>query len=351
MHLNDFAFELPAALIAKFPTEKRSGSRLLCVDQQSAPSHHTFQHVLKLAKPGDLFIFNDTKVIPARLIGKKASGGKVELLLERLLDDKRILAQLRCSKAPKVGDSLFFENHQFEVVGREQQFFELALQSPSQSALETFLACGEMPLPPYLHRPATNADKERYQTVYAKFDGSVAAPTAGLHFDQDMIEALKQRQVEIAFLTLHIGAGTFSPIRTENILAHKMHSECFSISKDLCNQITRAKVSGRRIIAVGTTTLRALESASQNGTIKPHRGETDIFIYPGYEFKCVDVLITNFHLPASTLLMLVCAFGGYETIMSAYQEAVAHAYRFYSYGDAMWVVKQLPKVHNLMTHF
>lgn len=339
MQIDDFNFDLPSDLIARYPAPKRSESRLLCVDKQSgAISHHHFQHILNLVNPGDLLVFNDTKVIPARIMGKKTSGGQVEILVERILDETRILAQVRVSKAPHIGDYLHFANDiSLEILGRQNQFYELRYNAGDKSVLDVIESIGKIPLPPYMHREPDESDIERYQTVYAKYKGSVAAPTAGLHFDLELLERLRAKKVEMGFLTLHIGAGTFAPIRTTDIHEHKMHAEYLEVSSELCEQIAKAKASGKRVIAVGTTSMRALETASQSGVIEPYHGETSIFIYPGYQFNCVNAVITNLHLPRSTLLMLICAFGGMEPIMQAYHTAVAERYRFYSYGDAMWI--------------
>lgn len=341
MQLSDFDFHLPPELIARYPLAKRSESRLLSLEREDGQVvHRKFTDILELIQPGDLLIFNNTKVIPARMFGQKTTGGAVELLVERILDTERFLAQVRVSKPPRIGDRLLFPNNiEFEVLGREQQFYELRYRDLHRTVLEVIEAIGEIPLPPYMHRSPEESDKERYQTVYAEHKGSVAAPTAGLHFDKELLAALQQKKVELAYLTLHIGAGTFVPVRVENIKEHKMHAEYFEVSPELCEKIRATKARGNRVIAVGTTSLRALESASQMGDIQPFQGETNIFIFPGYTFRCVDALITNLHLPESTLLMLVCAFAGYETVMNAYREAVAHHYRFFSYGDAMWVEK------------
>lgn len=340
MQRSDFHFDLPQHLIASFPLTKRSASRLLCVEKgPTSMMHRHFHDIVDLIMPGDLLVFNDTKVIPARLKGNKSTGGKVELLVERILDDKRILAQLHVSKAPKVGDQLFFADQiQFAVIARRAQFFELKFEGVG-NVLEVIEAIGEIPLPPYMGRQPCEADKERYQTIYAHVKGSVAAPTAGLHFDTAILQHLREKQVQLGTLTLHIGAGTFLPVRVENIVDHKMHSEFLTVSAALCQQIKATKARGKRVIAVGTTSMRALETVAAMPDFEGYCGDTAIFIYPGYQFRCVDALITNLHLPCSSLLMLVCAFGGYEPIMQAYREAVANNYRFYSYGDAMWVTK------------
>ena len=301
--------------------------------------------IVDLIETGDLLVFNDTKVIPARLFGQKTTGGQVEILVERVLDHQRLLAQVRVSKPPRIGDTLLFpSNVGFEVLGRQQHFYELRYTGSDRTVLDVIEAIGQIPLPPYMHRLPDESDKERYQTIYAAHKGSVAAPTAGLHFDAELMECLRNKHVEMAYLTLHIGAGTFSPVRVSELTQHKMHAEFFEVTPELCEKINKVKARGNRVIAVGTTSLRALESASQQSAIQPYRGETSIFIYPGYSFQCVDALITNLHLPCSTLLMLVCAFAGYEPVMQAYQYAVKNHYRFFSYGDAMWVERSRPEM-------
>ncbi len=339
MQLSDFHFELPSELIARYPLAHRSASRLMVLSGISGNVlHHRFTELLNLLSEGDLLVFNDTKVIPARLMGKKTTGGQVEVLIERILNENSILAQVRASKALRLDDYLLFANDiKLEVVDRKNQFYELRYNGNDKSILEIAESIGQIPLPPYMHREPEESDKERYQTVYALHKGSVAAPTAGFHFDEMLLSKLREKKVEIAYLTLHIGAGTFAPVRSENITEHKMHAEYLDVPEALCEKIKATKERGKRVIAIGTTTLRALETASQSGNIEPYRGETSIFIYPGYRFRCVDALLTNLHLPRSTLLMLVCAFGGHDEVMQAYKEAVAQSYRFYSYGDAMWV--------------
>ncbi|QPL46809.1 tRNA preQ1(34) S-adenosylmethionine ribosyltransferase-isomerase QueA [Halomonas sp. A40-4] len=343
MQRADFHFELPDELIARYPSEQRSDCRLLCVDGQSgALEHRRFPDLLELLEPGDLLVFNDTRVIPARLHGQKASGGKVEMLLERPLDTHRGLAHLRSSKSPKPGTKLVFEGDIHAVVeGRHDALFELRFlgDTPMIALLEKH---GHMPLPPYITREDELSDRERYQTVYARRDGAVAAPTAGLHFDQPLLDALAEKGINSAFVTLHVGAGTFQPVRVDNILEHHMHSEWIDVSEDTCQQVRATQAAGKRVIAVGTTSVRCLESAclkSPDNQIAPFSGDTDIFIYPGYEWRCVDALITNFHLPESTLLMLVSAFAGYDNIMHAYQAAVDERYAFFSYGDAMLLTR------------
>lgn len=337
MQLNDFNFELPDDLIARYPAAKRSQSKLMRVDGDTI-THHCFADVIDWINPGDLVVFNDTKVIPARLFGQKTTGGKVEVLVERILDDMRILAQLRVSKTPHEGDYLLFASGiRLQVLGRVENFFELRYPDKDKTVIEIIELIGQIPLPPYMQREAESSDKERYQTVYAKYDGSVAAPTAGFHFDEELLAKLAAKNIATAYLTLHIGAGTFMPVRVDNILEHKMHAEYLEVSEQLCEQILHTRAKGKRVIVVGTTTMRALETACQSGELKPFKGDTRIFIYPGYRFHCADALITNLHLPGSTLLMLVSAFGGYTQLMQAYQQAVTNEYRFYSYGDAMWI--------------
>ncbi len=338
MLLQDFHYELPDELIARFPLEKRSSSRLLQLDKKNGAIHHkVFSDVVSLIHPNDLIVFNNTRVIPARLLGHKESGGKVEMLVERVLDQHRVLVHLRASKPPRPQSFLYFDkNIRFEVVKRQEQFFELRCDD-ARPVIEIIEEIGQIPLPPYFHRSPEKNDQERYQTIYAEEKGSVAAPTAGLHFDTEMMQQLHEKNIATAFVTLHVGAGTFSPVRVEKISEHKMHSEYLEVRAEVSEKIRNTKSQGGRVIAVGTTTARSLETASLTGEIKPFCGETDIFIYPGFQFKCVDALITNFHLPDSTLLMLVSALAGHENVMRAYREAVLKKYRFFSYGDAMWV--------------
>ena len=343
MQRADFHFDLPDELIARYPSEQRSDCRLLCVDGESGElAHRRFTDLLDLLAPGDLVVFNDTRVIPARLHGHKASGGRVEMLLERPLDAHRGLAHIRASKSPKPGTELIFEGGIRAVVeGRVDALFELRFlgETPLIELLERH---GHMPLPPYITRDDELADRERYQTVYARRDGAVAAPTAGLHFDEPLMAAMSERGIETAFVTLHVGAGTFQPVRVDNIHEHHMHSEWIEIDEEVSEQVRAAKARGNRVVAVGTTSVRCLESAclhGPNGEIGPYSGETDIFIYPGYQWRCVDALVTNFHLPESTLLMLVASFTGFEPVMRAYRAAVDGRYQFFSYGDAMFLTR------------
>lgn len=345
MKLEDFNFDLPENLIAQAPLSERTASRLLCLNGKTGSiMHRHFTDILDLLKPHDLLILNDTKVIPARLFAYKQTGGKVEILIERITDPNTACVQMRASKSLKIGAKLFIENnYQATIIAKNDGFFTLKFSdnnSNDADILSILQQFGHIPLPPYINREATNIDQDRYQTVFAKHDGAVAAPTAGLHFDQELLAKIATKGIDIAHITLHVGAGTFQPVRVANIEEHKMHSEHIEVSPQVCAQIARTRASGGRIIAVGTTCVRSLETAAQQiGDITPFSGETDIFIYPGYKFKVVDALITNFHLPKSTLLMLTCAFGGYANVMHAYQEAVAMQYRFFSYGDAMFISK------------
>jgi S-adenosylmethionine:tRNA ribosyltransferase-isomerase len=346
MRVADFSFELPDELIARYPTAQRNASRLLTLDGPTgALGDKQFTDLLEMINPGDLMVFNNTRVIPARLFGQKASGGKLEILVERMLDDKRILAHVRSSKSPKVDSLIKIDGgYQMKMVARHDALFELELLS-ELTILEVLENVGHMPLPPYIDRPDEDADKERYQTVYNKTPGAVAAPTAGLHFDDAMLSALKDKGVNIAFITLHVGAGTFQPVRVDNILEHKMHSEWADVPQDVVDLIAQTKAAGNRVIAVGTTSVRSLESAAEacgDNPLTTFSGDTDIFIYPGYEFKIVDAMVTNFHLPESTLIMLISAFTGFDAVKNAYQHAIKQKYRFFSYGDAMFLTKKAP---------
>lgn len=348
MQVSDFDFELPDELIARYPQPERTASRLLQMTGNTGElAHKCFKDVLDLVQPGDLLVFNNTRVIPARMFGHKASGGKIEVLVERMLDDKSILAHVRASKPPKPGNELLLgENGEFsaEMVARHDALFEIRFNS-DKTVLEILDIVGHMPLPPYIDRPDEDADKERYQTVYNAKPGAVAAPTAGLHFDDKLMADLKAKGVNFAFVTLHVGAGTFQPVRVDDINDHHMHSEYVEVPEEVVAAVNETRANGGRVIAVGTTSVRSLESAAQDalkkGTkFKSFFGDTDIFIFPGYQFQLVDVLITNFHLPESTLIMLVSAFAGYENTMNAYHEAVANKYRFFSYGDSMFITRK-----------
>lgn len=343
MRVADFSFDLPDELIARYPMAQRNASRLLTLDGNSgALGDKQFTDLLEMINPGDLMVFNNTRVIPARMFGQKASGGKLEILVERMLDDKRILAHVRSSKSPKVDSLIHLDGgYQMKMVARHDTLFELELLS-ELTILEVLEAVGHMPLPPYIDRPDEDADKERYQTVYNQNPGAVAAPTAGLHFDDAMLDALKAKGVNIAFVTLHVGAGTFQPVRVDTIVEHKMHSEWANVPQDVIDLIAQTKAAGKRVVAVGTTSVRSLESAARAslGELKAFSGDTDIFIYPGYQFQVVDAMVTNFHLPESTLIMLVSAFAGFDHAMAAYQHAITQKYRFFSYGDAMFVTKK-----------
>ena len=341
MHRDEFVYSLPPELIAQKPTKQRGDSRLLCLDGMTGKiQDREFSSLPDLLSAGDLLVLNNTRVIPARIYAEKETGGKVEIMIERIIDDHRFTAQLKASKAPKPGTFIYLKNEiRFVVEARQKDMFVLKIEKDLDitGVIQEF---GHMPLPPYIQRQDNDIDYERYQTVFAKNPGAVAAPTAGLHFTENMFEQLKEKGIEISCITLHIGAGTFQPVRTEIIEQHTMHSEYLTVSKDTCEQITRVKNNNGKIIAVGTTAVRALETAASSGELQQYRGETDIFIFPGFKFQIVDGLITNFHLPESTLLMLVCAFAGKENIFTAYRHAISKKYRFYSYGDAMFIRKR-----------
>lgn len=343
MKTSDFGFDLPEHLIAKYPTAERTASRLLHLDGKSgAVTDYQFPQMLGLVEEGDLLIFNDTRVIPARLLGQKSTGGKVEVLVERMLDDHRVLAHVRASKAPKVGALLRLEDAlEVEMLGREGALFELKFLT-EMSVLECLEQYGHMPLPPYIDRPDEDSDKERYQTVYNDKPGAVAAPTAGLHFDDELLAKLKAKGVQVGFVTLHVGAGTFQPVKVDNVEEHTMHAEYAEVSEDIVAQIKATKAAGKRVIAVGTTSMRSVETAAKKGDetgdlLVPFYDDTEIFIYPGFQFKVFDAMFTNFHLPESTLMMLISAFAGKENVMNAYQHAIANEYRFFSYGDSMFI--------------
>jgi len=347
MKRTDFSFDLPQELIAQHPLPERSASRLLCLDGETgALQHGQFTDLLKLVRPNDLLVFNDTRVIPARLWGQKSTGGKLEILIERVTGTHSALAHIRSSKSPAAGARISLAKeqgqlptgeHELVVTGREGALF--SIEAPGQQSLiEVLNDIGHMPLPPYIDREDSAADRERYQTVFAAKDGAVAAPTAGLHFTQEMIAQLEARGVSLATVTLHVGAGTFQPVRVDKLEEHEMHAEFVQVDEKLCQSVRETRTRGGRVIAVGTTAVRSLESASQGATgLQPFYGDTRIFIYPGYRFRCVDAMITNFHLPESTLIMLVSAFAERQTILRAYESAIAEQYRFFSYGDAMFI--------------
>lgn len=346
MKTSDFSYHLPDALIARYPSASRTASRLIVLPPDGAIEHRHFADIGDYLQAGDLLVMNNTRVMSARLFACKSSGGKTEILIERLLGDRQALAHIRASRSPKPGNELLLfadEAHEqasaytATMVERQGSLFLLEFSAP---VLEVLDAIGHMPLPPYMDRADEEADKERYQTVYASEMGAVAAPTAGLHFDQALLDTLREKGVETAEVTLHVGAGTFQPVKVDNVENHHMHSEWINVSESVCQQIAVCKARGSRVVAVGTTAVRALESASLGGQLQPFSGETDIFLYPGKAFHCVDMLITNFHLPQSTLLMLVSAFAGTERIREVYDVAVKNEYRFFSYGDAMLLYRQ-----------
>jgi len=349
MHRSDFHFDLPHELIAQYPLPERSASRLLVLDGVSANSDvqdRLFTDLPDFLHAGDLLIFNNTRVIPARLFGVKETGGKIEVLVERVLDENRVLAHVRASKSPKADSKLLLEGDvNATVLGRDGELFELRFEG-DESAINILEQHGHMPLPPYIEREDETNDRDRYQTVYAKKHGAVAAPTAGLHFDQPLLDKLADMGVSSTFVTLHVGAGTFQPVRVDNIADHHMHSEYIEVGDDVVDAVQRTRANGGRVIAVGTTSVRALESAAREGKLSTYSGDTNIFITPGYQFKVVDALITNFHLSESTLLMLVCAFSGYDAVMAAYKHAVQTGYRFFSYGDAMFLTLKNPRIES-----
>lgn len=338
MKRSDFHYELPPELIAQQPLPRRSDSRLLCLDRHSGDFvDRRFLDLPDLLREGDLLVFNNTRVIPARLYGRKESGGRVEVMLERLLNAHECLAQLRVSKPVRPGGHIVLEDgSRLTLLGREGSFFHLRCDEAELSGLLERL--GHMPLPPYIEREDGEQDRERYQTVYASSPGAVAAPTAGLHFEQELLRLLERRGVERCEVTLHVGAGTFQPVRCENVEDHEMHAEFLEVSAAVCEAVERTRHRGGRVIAVGTTAVRSLESAAATGTLQPFSGDSRIFIYPGFDFRVTDGLITNFHLPESTLVMLVSALAGRGQVMNAYRHAVEQRYRFFSYGDAMLVL-------------
>jgi len=343
MRVADFSFDLPDELIARFPKADRTSSRLLSLDGPSGTvEHKIFSDILELVNENDLLVFNNTKVIPARMFGQKESGGKVEVLVERVLDEHRVLAHIRASKSPKPGNVLILEGKAKAImVARHDTLFELEFDR-SENVLDILNDVGHMPLPPYIDRPDNEADRERYQTVYGEKPGAVAAPTAGLHFDDKLMAALENKGVQMAFVTLHVGAGTFQPVRVESVDEHIMHSEYIEVPQAVVDAVANTKAKGGRVIAVGTTSVRSLESAAKihGGKLDTYFGDTDIFIFPGYQFNVVDAMVTNFHLPESTLIMLVSAFAGQDNIMGAYNTAIEQQYRFFSYGDAMFLTRK-----------
>jgi len=336
MRLSDFDYDLPEGLIARYPAKRRRDSRLLVLDcKENKINDYQFKNFDQFLKPKDLLVFNNTKVIKARIFGAKETGGKVEILVERILNKKNVLAQIRANKRPKTGSIIQLEDRDAaKIITRSNGMYELEFFSPVKNFIDHY---GELPIPPYLARSAEFIDNDRYQTVYAKKLGAVAAPTAGLHFDQEMLEQTRILDVDHAYITLHVGAGTYQPLKRENIEENKLHSEYIEVSKETCDSIAKSKNKGGRVIAVGTTTVRAIEAVSQNNEVLPWSGETDIFIKPDYRFKTVDALLTNFHLPKSSLLMLVSAIAGKEMTMKAYKYAIERKFRFYSYGDAMLI--------------
>ncbi len=332
MRASDFVYHLPEARIAQTPLAERHASRLLVLGATLEDSH--VARLAEYLRPNDLLVFNDTRVLPARLYAKKPTGGRVELLLERMCGVDSGLFQARAGKSLRIGQRLLVEDVEAQVAAREPPFVRLRFAAPLLDVLGRY---GEVPLPPYIARPPAPGDEERYQTVYARRGGAVAAPTAGLHFSESLLEGLRARGVGCEFLTLHVGAGTFKPVRTDDLSHHRMHPEWCSVPEPLCARVNATRAAGGRIVAIGTTVVRALESAWADGGLRPFEGDTRLFITPGYAFRSLDALLTNFHLPGSTLLMLVCAFGGYRRVMDAYAHAVEAGYRFYSYGDAMLV--------------
>lgn len=338
MRRTDFTYELPPGLVAQRPLESRGGSRLLRLDgSDGSVEDLAFADLPRLLRPGDLLVLNDTRVIPARLFGRKSTGGRVELLVERLEEPTLVLAHLRASKPVRPGAIIRTDGGAAaEVIDREGEFHRLQFDTDVMALLDSH---GHVPLPPYIRRADTAADRQRYQTVYAQRPGAVAAPTAGLHFDDQMLQHLGERGVARATVTLHVGAGTFQPVRVDDIRQHRMHPEWLEVTPDTCAAVVAARAAGGRVVAVGTTVVRSLETAAAGGSLAPFSGFSDLFIRPGYDFKVVDAMVTNFHLPESTLLMLVCAFAGTGQVLAAYRHAVEQRYRFFSYGDAMFVTR------------
>jgi len=345
MKVSQFSFDLPPHLIARYPQAERTTSRLLGLNgNDGVLTDGQFIDILDKVNAGDLMVFNDTRVIPARVFGQKESGGKLEVLVERMIDEHTVFAHVRCSKSPKVGSKIILEGDiNVTMMARHESLFELRFDD-ARNVLDILESVGHMPLPPYIDRPDEDSDKERYQTVYNKKPGAVAAPTAGLHFDENMMAKLKAKGVQIEFVTLHVGAGTFQPVKVETLDEHVMHKEYIEVSQKVSDKVIATKAAGKRVITVGSTSMRSLESAAMKALdndqlIEQFYGDSDIFIYPGYEFKVVDAMVTNFHLPESTLIMLISAFAGYDNVMKAYQHAIDNEYRFFSYGDAMFIEK------------
>ncbi len=349
LQLTDYDYDLPEHLVARYPSATRTGCRLLHLDKSTgACSDHAFIEMLNFLQSGDCLVLNDTKVIPARLYGEKESGGKIELLLERVIrvelaeregGEQKIycLVHIRANRAPKSDQLLIFKGGvRAQVISKQDNLYEIVFLSPTPFG-QWLNVYGQVPLPPYLNRDAEALDLERYQTVFATQPGAVAAPTAGLHFDDDMLARIAERGIKIVRLTLHVGAGTFQPIKVSDVTTHKMHNEWMQLSQTTVDEINQCKAQGGRVVAVGTTSVRALESASRSGSLQAMTGDTDIFIYPGVKFNTVDAMLTNFHLPQSTLLLLISAFAGTENILRAYDHAVKSEYQFFSYGDAMWI--------------
>ena len=333
---SDFNYTLPAELIAQFPLADRTASRLLHLDEEGILHDRVFQDLPGLLRPGDLLVLNDTRVIPARLSGHKETGGKIEILIERVLTEYQALAHIRASKAPHAGSRLRVDEHVFRVLGRSADLYWLELEG-LLPVMDVLTRAGHVPLPPYIHHTDGEDDRDRYQTVFAEKPGAIAAPTAGLHFDRPLLDRLEHQGVASVYLTLHVGSGTFQPIRENDLSRHQMHPEHCELDAEVVERIAATRQAGGRIIAVGTTVVRTLETAALTGVLKPYRGDTRLFIQPGFRFRCVDAMLTNFHLPESTLLSLVCAFAGYEPVMQAYHHAVARRYRFFSYGDSMFL--------------
>jgi len=340
MLTKDFSYDLPEDLIAQNPVDERGASRMLVLEEEHGISDTLFQKFPEYLKSGDLIVLNDTAVIPARLFLEKESGGKIELVLERIIDKKELVVQLRANRTPKPGTVLIFNDKKIFLIKKKIKDMFLLSYLGGGEIIDLFNEFGHVPLPPYIKRIDNSIDKKRYQTIFSDKPGAVAAPTAGLHFTKYMLDKLSENGIGNVKLTLHVGAGTFQTVREEHVSEHKMHSEYMSVTKDVINKIIETKNNGGRILAVGTTVVRSLEAVVRNDVLSPFEGETDIFIYPGYKFNVVDMMLTNFHLPESTLLMLVCAFAGKEKVMEAYHHAISKQYKFYSYGDAMLLINK-----------